>query len=91
MTRWWYGVILPLAGGLTFGLGCLMASVVSAEFVPQPTDRDRTRVATYIFDPALICGSYSDRRGSVARKLALRSPPYSKIISDPFVQNPHDE
>ena len=73
MTAWPYAIILPLAGGMTCLLAIMMKAVIATEFVPQPTDRDKVTVATYIFDPVIICGGY---RG----KDRINSPPYRPKI-----------
>ena len=39
MKAWKYGVILPLAGGVTLGLAVMTKAVVTTEIIPQRTDR----------------------------------------------------
>jgi len=56
--RWRYGLSVPFAGGVTLSLGLIMQSVVAVEFVPQPTDRASTTIATYICEEVVICGGY---------------------------------
>jgi len=90
MTMWRYGLILPLAGGITFGLAMIMKASVSTEFVPQPTDRKSVLVASDIFNPTIICGGYRGHSNSKAFRLPLLIPPYTKVVSDPYFDNPHD-
>jgi len=91
MIIWRYGLILPLAGGITLGLAMIMKASVSTEFVPQPTDRKSTTVASYIFEQVIICGGYRGRHELTAIRFPLLIPPYSKVTSHPYFENPHED
>lgn len=90
MRRAQYAIILPLAGGMTLLLAMMMKAVISTEFVPQPTDRDEATVATYIYESAIICESETDWRGLINVRFPLLLPPYTKTVSHPYFENPHD-
>jgi len=91
MTMWRYGLILPLAGGITFVLAMIMRASITTEFVPHPTDRKSSPVASYIFDPLIICGGYRGPSKSNVLRFPLLTPPYTKVVSDPYFENPHED
>ena len=91
MIAWQYGVILPLAGGITLGLAMIMKATISTEFVPQPTDRNSSSLATYIFDPIIICGGYRGRPELAFFQSPVLTPPYVKATSHPYYVNPHED
>lgn len=89
MMGWRYGIILPLAGGMTLTLAMVMKALVKTEFVPQPTDRYTTSTAAFIDEPIIICGGYRGSERLTVRRFPLLVPPYQKTVSDQFLDNPH--
>jgi len=73
-TPWRYSLCVLSAMGVTIGLGLMIRSVTTTEFVPQPTERLSQTVATYIFEEVIICGGYRDTHLWKLMSLPIQPP-----------------
>ncbi|MEP4051428.1 MAG: hypothetical protein ABJN22_04205 [Litorimonas sp.] len=77
---------------MTLTLAMVVKALVTTEFVPQSTDRNTRSTAVHIYESiVIICGGYRGIERSGGPRFPILVPPYTRVISHPYMENPHDD